>query len=360
MACTNCFNGCGTSTPDKCVVYTSDDITFPGSLSPDICQGKTSLFIVEQLLISKIISLINGTGMIPDVDLQCNLIKSFLTGGDISATTLFNIYAQSICALDTRVTDIELELELNAPISISGTCLSLPTNPTRDQILTALVSKVCSLDTRVSTIESDYVKATQLDNLISQYLSNNSGSGVQQNSKMVPYVAYEYYGPLSNFDGSGKGLSASGFDKVYLCNGLNNTPDKRGRVAVGAIANVPGGSLDPAVDPSLPQNSGRNYNLKDKFGSNSVVLDITQIPSHTHNVLDTHTHPIGTYGAVGVGGSGTPNTGVSGGGHDGGSYSIQNTGLSNNGSIAINSTGGGQAHENVQPSIAAYFIMYIP
>ena len=93
---------------------------------------------------------------------------------------------------------------------------------------------------------------------------------------MVPYVAYEYYGPLTNFDGSGIGIPANGFFKVYLCNGLNGTPDKRGRVAVGAIQNVPGGPLDAAVNPSNAGNP--NYALYTTAGANTVTLITSQIP----------------------------------------------------------------------------------
>jgi hypothetical protein len=42
---------------------------------------------------------------------------------------------------------------------------------------------------------------------------------------MVPYSVLEYYGPLNNFDVTGKGLGD--WDKVYLCNGLNSIPIKR-------------------------------------------------------------------------------------------------------------------------------------
>ena len=48
---------------------------------------------------------------------------------------------------------------------------------------------------------------------------------------MVPYTVVEYYGPLTYFDNTGAGQGD--WDRIFLCNGLNGTPDKRGRVAVG-------------------------------------------------------------------------------------------------------------------------------
>jgi microcystin-dependent protein len=47
-----------------------------------------------------------------------------------------------------------------------------------------------------------------------------------------------------------------------LCNGENGTPDLRNRFIVGA---------------------GGNYNLNNTGGSDTVVLNVTQIPAHNHN-----------------------------------------------------------------------------
>jgi microcystin-dependent protein len=200
---------------------------------------------------------------------------------------------------------------------------------------------------------------------------------------MVPYVAYEYYGPLTNFVGTGMGIPANGFYKVYLCNGLNGTPDKRGRVAVGAIASVPGGPLDAAVNPANAGNP--NYALYNKSGANTVTLIASQIPSHTHaaSVSATGTVPNHTHIVMGGGGpeSGSvPNATqvISNETSQGGNASYKmlpanvqshNSGItsaSGAGSVSLTvavtnaNTGGGSSHPNIQPVIAAYYIMYIP
>jgi microcystin-dependent protein len=188
---------------------------------------------------------------------------------------------------------------------------------------------------------------------------------------MVPFVAYEYYGSLSNFDGTGAGILANGFNKVYLCNGLNGTPDKRGRVTVGAIAGVPpvGIGLAPAVNPANPGNP--NYALTGTTGANTVTLTPTQLPAHTHTALGTtvvtlndpgHTHAIGQSGVTGGGGTiavgNTSPKDIQAISNTTGITVTSNT--ANNVAITVDPTGDNVAHSNIQPVIAAYYIMYIP
>jgi microcystin-dependent protein len=209
--------------------------------------------------------------------------------------------------------------------------------------------------------------------LIAAYLASQAGSGsIQQYLKMVPFVAYEYYGPLSNFDGSGVGFPSLGFYKVYLCNGLNATPDKRGRVAVGAIDNVPpiNIGLDASVNPAFVGNP--NYALFTTAGANSVTLITSQLPSHSHTAVGTTNVTLNDPGHFHFGGKTNDFGGASG--SIGLSKNLpQNyattsstTGITvtsntpGNVAIGIDNTGSGQAHANIQPVIAAYYIMYIP
>jgi microcystin-dependent protein len=355
MSCQGCFNGCGTPVPDKCVKYTGPDISFPNSTTPDICTNDP-LYKVEEVLISKITALINATGIKPNTVLGCDYLTTLLNGADITASKLFEIYAQAICELKDDVEAIETIINTSTVFN-TGCLTGLSTNPTRDQILQALLNKVCSDSTKLTAIEIDYVKATQLNSLIAQYLNSQSGN-TQQSAKMVPRVAYEYYGSLSNFDSNGRGLASAGFDKVYICNGQNGTPDKRGRVAVGAVAGVPGGALDPAVDPTLLANTGTNYALNQKFGASNITLDTTQIPAHTHGVTDPgHTHLLkSSHTSTGVIIYSDPrmSLGDASGTVNSASITSSTTGIS------INATGSNQPHSNVQPSIAAYYIMFIP
>jgi len=233
-------------------------------------------------------------------------------------------------------------------------------------IVQAVINKLCTtvadLDALELDVNTNYVKLADLDALIAAYIASSSG-GVsnQQYLKMVPYVAYEYYGPLSNFDGSGIGIPDNGFYKVYLCNGLNGTPDKRGRVAVGAIQNVPGGPLDAAVNPANVGNP--NYALYNTSGANTVTLITSQLPAHSHAAItnttasispNPHSHTVA--GVIGSGGSG--NSARRGDPATLTTSSVDLT-VSVNTSVTIESTGSGAAHPNIQPVIAAYYIMYI-
>jgi microcystin-dependent protein len=345
MSCPDCFNGCAEVVSDKCITYTG-----PDNAAVPICQGD-SLYQLEQAIIAKLANATNATGIIPSTTLGCAFLTTLLNGADKNLDTLLDVYQKALCSLKTDVTAIQASM--GTATSFTTSCLTgLPANPTKDQIIQALLNKVCAMDTRLLAVEGDYVKASQLDSLIASYIAGNT-STVQQGSKLVPFVANPYFGPLSNFDNSGKGLSSTGFDKVYICNGANGTPDLRGRTIVGAIQGVPGGALDPAVDPALPANAGNNYALNQKFGYSSITLVETQMPSHTHGITDpTHSHDILAL-EIGPGPTGN-NTNI-------GNFSpkVKNTTSSATG-VTLKNAGGSQAHDNRQPSIAAYFIMYLP
>ena len=159
---------------------------------------------------------------------------------------------------------------------------------------------------------------------------------------------------------------------VETANGLNGTPDKRGRVAVGAIASVPpvGIGLDPAVNPAFAGNP--NYALSGTAGANTIVLIPSQLPAHSHNALGTatvtlndpgHSHYLGNTpeGWASAGSIGIVNRSP---------FNVQTTtattGITvtsnapNNVAITVDTTGNDGAHLNIQPVIAAYYIMYIP
>ena len=343
MSCTDCFNGCGTPMPDTCVKYTGPDISALGITSGD------PLSKVEEILLNMVQDFSEGDGItLSSINMTCTYLTSLLSTSPKTLKNIIQVLVTAICSLKTSVTALE---SVNTGVSFDTSCLTgLPTNPTLADIVEAMLTNLCALNTTVNTIFSDYVKASQLNSLIASYLSSTSGS-TQQYTKMVPYVAYEYFGPLSNFDSNGKGISAAGFDKVYVCNGSYGTPDHRGRTPIGAVQGVPGAlALDSAVDPSIPANAGTNYVLGQKVGMSYVTLISSQMPVHSHTINDPgHAHTF--EGAKPSGGGGDSS-------RDGVQITL-NTNSSTTG-ITINSTGGGQPHDNRQPSIAAYFIMYIP
>ena len=150
-----------------------------------------------------------------------------------------------------------------------------------------------------------------------------------------------------------------------LCDGTSGTPDLRDRFVVGA---------------------GSTYAVAATGGSNTVTLDTTQIPSHTHTFSGTtagagahthsisdpgHSHSFTTYIKSGAGFSpGPASYGMVAGTSDYTSVSSQGTTASGTGisivgvgdhthtfSGTTGSTGGGGSHENRPPYYALCYIM---
>jgi hypothetical protein len=350
MACKDCFNGCGDElTSDRCVKYTGPDVP-----ALDICTGD-SLSVVEDKLLTAVSEMTTGDGIKLSGITGCSSVTS-LFDDDKTLESIVQALVTVLCAVKASVTSIQ---NSSKPHVFDKKCLSgITGSSSRDAVIQAAINKICSIDTSVTNILNDYVKSSDLEDLISDYLESINTTNVTQNYlKFVPYVAYEYYGPLTNFDGSGKGLASFGFDKVYICNGANGTPDKRGRTAVGAVAGVPGPALDADVDPVLPANVGTNYALNQKFGKSNIILTVPQLPAHSHTITDPgHDHDYYTILNQGGGvGDGLANS------HSHGNEDIPNkTTTKEVTNITINAAGSSQPHSNVQPSIAANFIMYIP
>jgi microcystin-dependent protein len=376
MACNNCYNGCVETTSDKCVRYT-------GSAVEDLnIETGDSLYVVEQALINAVVSFLDGTGIDITIDptAYCALVVDYLPTckpicSPPTAVELFEALVKAACDLQGQVTVIDATLAtLNADYTID--CLTgVTASSDTHAVLQATIDKLCDLGVDLAAlaldVDTNYVKLSDLDALIQSYLDSIATSTLYSN-KMIPYTVVEYYGSLSNFDATGAGLGD--WDKIYLCNGQNFTPDKRGRVPVGAIQLVPGGALNAAVNPATPGNP--NYALGDPYGANTITLDATQIPSHTHvaTVTDTHYHHlVGNDTAAATCVTPTASVPISSNGNCGTNpaYQISQSaqliatlGKSSGtqGSIAISNafTGGGLAHSNIQPVLACYYIMYIP
>jgi microcystin-dependent protein len=378
MSCSNCFNGCTEIISDQCVRYTGFNIPALG-----ISNGDT-LAHVELQISTFIIDLSTGNGIIPVIDPAdlCPLVSGFLpVSGDITLNDVISALLQSVCALKTNVTAIDATLAtLNANYTI-GCLTGVTASSDTHDILQAAINKLCataaSLTALTLDVTTNYVQLADLNTLIQAYLDSIAPSNLYKNN-MVPYIAYEYYGPITGFDitGAGSGL----FIDVFLCNGSNGTPDKRGRVAVGTTDGSMAGTITmgPIVNPSTAGNP--SYSLFGLAGANNVTLSATQIPSHTHTATATstatpHSHFIAKSGANnGDLGAGSPLDTLFDDSGTGSkfSYNLKGTagtadfGPTNNATIAVTTsvtvspTGGGLSHINIQPTIGAYYIMYIP
>ena len=363
MSCESCYNGCVQTVSDECVRYTGINYEALGVETGD------NLVSVEQAIMNALVPLLSGEGDAIALNISCPIVDLYLPAHTPNTQELFTATVSAICSLQAQIFTIDDVLTiLNANYTI-GCLTGVTASSDTHAIVQAIINKLCLTVTDLAAltldVDTNYVKLADLDALIAAYIASQSGGGSnQQYLKMVPYVAYEYYGSLTNFDGTGAGLNSAGFYKVYLCNGLNGTPDKRGRVGVGAIQNVPGAPLDAAVNPANPGNP--NYAIFNTAGANTVTLITSQMPSHSHGTTVTsvgtispnpHSHTISYL-----------NKGAGDGSNVIGSQVSSNIKTTSSVSLSVDittsvtnaNTGGGAAHANIQPVIAAYYIMYIP
>jgi microcystin-dependent protein len=365
--CSNCYNGCTEIVSDRCVKYTGIDVPVLGIQTGD------SLSFVEQALITFLTSTLDGTGIKIDLTptVICNLVQQYLpTCGDLTIVDISKALIEVACDLqlqiDAIVTDIvTINNELNViEADYTVRCLTVATpsitpSSGTHAILQATIDTLCALALDLST---NYVSIANIDTYIAAYIS---GSSSLVSAKMIPYVAVPYFNPdLSNFDGTGAGIG--NWAKIYLCNGANpGVPDLRGRVLVGTTTGMNGGSLNTAVDPAL---GNPPYSLGTTTGVNQVTLGTTQIPSHTHaitnvvNVTDPgHTHALSNIQ------NHTNNFGVNGffdqalGGASSGLLTTSSTtGITVSVNSSASNFGGNLPHQNNQPAIGCYYIIYIP
>jgi microcystin-dependent protein len=365
--CSNCYNGCVETTSDQCVRYTGLSVPTLGIETGD------SLLQVEQALITFLLSTLDGTGIKLTIDqsIICEIVSKYLVAcDDLTLPNIIQALIKAICELEERVVALEEDFAaLEGSYTVS--CLTGVTSTSGTHaILQAAINKLCALEVELDalalTVETSYVKLADLDALIAAYLSGLGST--KYYTRMVPFTVVEYYGDLTGkFDVSGAGLGD--WEKIYLCNGNTfngfTTPDKRGRVPIGATSGMGGGPLDAAVDPANPLNP--SYSLMTKAGANYISLSTSQIPSHTHTATDSgHQHKITgtTSGSTAPNGAAVYPTFNSTTDLGGNVFTTPIAGLSDVttgfATITVTSTGGGQSHPNNQPAIGCYYIMYIP
>lgn len=363
--CSNCYNGCTEIISDRCVKYTGIDVPVLGIQTGD------SLSFVEQALITFLVSTLDGTGIKIDltgIDI-CALVQANLpTCGDISIVDISKALIASACDLQEQVDAIVAELAiLNGNYTIG--CLTGVTSSTDTHaIVQAVINKVCTLEVDLIALtldlETNYVLIDELDAYIAAYLASSGSGATKYYNRMIPYAVVEYYGPIpGNFDATGAGLATGPWEKIYLCNGQNGTPDKRGRVGVGTTdGSMLGLTLPIDTNPgSSPFNP--LYTLGGSAGtSNQTVLTLTQIPAHTHLATSTvsdpgHTHSFQTP-SFEQKADFSNNENVWRGGFTTATTASNVTGIS---VTTVNSSiGGNGGHSNVQAGLGCYYIQYRP
>lgn len=361
--CNNCYNGCAEIVSDQCVKYTGVDIPELG-----IENGDT-LAHVEQQLTTFLVGTLDGSGITIPINpaIVCPLVDKYLlpctscTG--ISLQDIVIALIKAACDLQVQVDALDARIDvIEAPYTVS--CLTGVTSTSGTHaILQAVITKLCTVEANLAAlaldVDTNYVKIADLNTLIAAYLASLTPV-TQQYQKMVPYTVVEYYGPLTNFDAGGVGIAGLGWDKIYLCNGANGTPDKRGRIGVSVTSVPGGGAYTPAVDPGIAGNP--NYTLSMMNGENNVVLSSAQIPAHTHSASVVVTDP-GHFHTISNQSDNDAGSGKVAVGGDVPEGSNPVTDTSTTGitvSVTNGSTGGGDSHNNIPPVLACYYIMYIP
>jgi len=388
MSCSNCFNGCGQITSDQCVKYTGLSIPALGITNGD------PLSKVEEQLTTYLVSVLDGTGIYPtfDAEIICPLIADLLAEyPNPNLVDVLSVLIRAACNLQAQITVVADKVNvIEADYTVNCLAGVIASSGTHD-ILQAVIDNLCTLNTSVGALALNLAtnyssNGAQLDAYIANYLATHTTSTTKMSNKMVPYVAYPFFGDLTGkFGANGVGIIGTDWENIYLCNGYNGlTPDMRGRMPIGDTDMMGSFPADAAV---LPGGFNPTYTATPgswtKSGANSVTLTAAQVPNHTHSATATasqvgHFHyefntdvPEGS-GAPGVSGLNyaTANLEVA----DNLSYRIKGTftvatlgktstvtpAITVDSVTVVATAGGGGAHANNQPAIACYYIMYIP
>lgn len=363
MSCNGCSNGCVEITSDNCIKYTGVNIP-----QLNITQGDSLAQVISNIT-EYLQNTLDASGITWTIDPAkiCSLIDQYLPE-TYNLTEIVEAVFDAICDLQTQVTEVASDMTtLNADYDVD--CLQGVTDSSDTHtVLQATVTTLCNLISMVEALTLDlsnnYVQKTLIDDYINAWFQANGGTSSKHYLKMVPYVAVPYFGNLDSFSTTGAGQGD--WEKVYLCNGQNNTPDLRGRILVGTTV-MGNNSFDNVVNPSIAGNP--TYDLNTKFGANNVTLTTSQIPSHTHNSTGSVTIPPHSHSVPGIWGQdngdhSNVNRFAAGDVTNASQYFSVSTssysGETANLNISVANMGGGESHNNIPPVHACHYIIYIP
>lgn len=369
-------SGCKGNTPSKqaCAqVFSTDCGIWQGPSVPilGICCGDT-ITEVETSIINKLLEVLDGTGIdLSTINLNNATYLKTLLG--VKNKNLLNL-VQLLVDSDTDLR--QLIADLNAKINVTGPAFSFdlqclvdeccPPTLTRDQVLQLVIDKLCQLDSIIKQLQDDAGGiGDTINNIMGDFLSSSintcSTTGIKKTGSgkdtkitivgMPPPESYiPYFGTLSYFDASGKGMDETPACGWFIANGLNGTVDMRGYTFAGITNGVGGGQLEARVDPALLNEPTLSTSMKDARGEALHKLTSPEMPSHSHTISATGTAevPLKRWGTRPQGGDaealatrGAP-TGA------GASDTVVQAPL--NISATISNTGGNQPHNNIQPT----------
>ena len=371
MAC-NCneldYTCMGTKSTTDCVNFVGDPVP-----DLDICSGDPLTYVDTQV-INRLLALVAQVNALPNVDLStCPEMLTALAGKDPDVANLLQVLWTNQCTLKSLINTVAAAIPTTTSYAFSLKCIT-PVGAANDSnaILQGTINKVCALETTVNDLGQniDDIIDTKVGDFLGGAIKSLGNRGIQKTGTgastvynflalVPPYTPLAYCGPTNNFDGQGKGIVGTPYEGWYLLVGQFGLLDARGRALVASVSGIPGGTLDAAVDPTIPANAGTNYTNGAKFGNSTQTLTVAQIPSHLHSITDPgHDHP-NFY---------TPFLrDVKGGGNadiifeDQANYYNRNNsanpgkpfvGPNTTGITGTNAAGGGQSHDNRQPSLA--------
>jgi microcystin-dependent protein len=376
MECTNCFSGCVSTTSDKCVKYTGTDITFLGISSGDTLNS------VEKAITDYLATVYTGEGILPTIDPSylCTVVNQYFPVGTPTAVDILTAIIRAVCDIEAEIVVERARIDVIEDTYTVGDCLTVDPDAGTHAVLEAVMAELCDVVDDITTINNllaTCITTSTIDTYIQNYINTITASTYMY-SKMVPYVIYPFYptaAVLASF--SVNGIGSGAWDKVYMCNGENGTPDLRGRSLIGVTNNVGGGAFHVDVDPAL---GNPTYTLGTTGGKNTITLSAAELAEHTHvatavvtdaghettisfkrkstsvgeeggtecayPVLQIEDKPI-TNICSDIEGPITAQTAIS---YTGITVAVTN---------AVNA-GAGSAHENVHPVYACYYVMYLP
>ena len=204
-------------------------------------------------------------------------------------------------------------------------------NPPKKQEILDLITAVLADNSTITAAEHRSV-----ENAITNAIFDRTQIG---DIKEIAYDPNSTY-LVDNFEISGANAGRGKVGSVRygwaLCNGLNGTLDKRGRVSVG---------INPQNFGGTNSNATPLYNIKNgvKGGSETVSLTIDQIPPHNHT-FEKNSQKVGTGNSNGLGNSGT---------------GVITTTSDTGGNGLSGFLAGANGHTNMQPYIISVFIQKI-
>lgn len=365
-------DNCTNPVSDKCVFYTGERIE-----ELDICTGDT-LEEVTQVLIGRLLAHSQGLDIhLSEIEFNCEFVQNTIAQQDPSLYNLIQQLYNQDCQLKDLIQEVKDSLE--PPFAFNTSCLTVPEQPSRNEIIQAAITKLCSLDTTVQQIIADLSTEeepgedntnsilTSVYNIVGNMLATNISScqkniqvtGEGQNTQLKfigqPPIGTILFGNynVSSFDNSGRGLEAAGMCGWAIANGQNGTTDMRGFTPAMAT-NVPGPALNSAVQANGDMDL--QTNIGDVKGKYKITLASSQIPNHQHTVTQTpHSHSV----AVQRSGNGGGGSDAAYNSNFGNSYTLVTSGA--NANITIGNVTGttGQPHENRPPTKYLMFIQRI-